>query len=214
MSKTDSGKTQVSRRTLAKGAAWSVPVIATAAAAPAASASVVPGSSSIGPVDVVCDVTVPLLGAQTYTWSLTLTATTPTSVAPGDSIPAPSLSASVTTDANSASGLRLLGATSVDGTSSAPYTVTGDVVGSPASRTASLTIPSTPVPASGALTTTATGAGFGETAGSASPGAITVGVSPFDIDITLHGGSQDGKHITGTCTPPAGSVLSPSIQVK
>lgn len=214
MSKTESGKTQVSRRTLARGAAWSVPVVATAAAAPAASASVVPGSSSVGPINVVCDVTVPVLGAQTYTWSLTLTATTPTSVAPGDAIPAPSLSASVTTDDNSAAGLRLLGVTSVDGTSSAPYTVTGDVVGSPVSRTASLTIPSTPVPSSGALTTTASGVGSGETAGGTSPGAITVGVSPFDIDITVHGGSQDGGKITGTCTPPAGSVLAPAIQVK
>lgn len=211
MSQTETSRTQVSRRTLAKGAAWSVPVIATAAAAPAASASVVPGQSSVGPIEVTCDLTSPI--PQTgLKWTLTLTATTPTSVSPGDVIPAPTLTAVVTTDTASGDLLRQLSVTSVSGTSSAPYTVSGAVV-SPGDRTATLTVPDTKVPASGGVVSTATGIGAGETAGAAA-GSIVVGVQPFTVSLTAHGGLVDGSTITGTCTAPAGTVLAPATQVK
>ncbi|WP_446664687.1 DUF6801 domain-containing protein [Flexivirga sp. B27] len=212
MSKTQTGKTQISRRTVAKGAAWTVPVIATAAAAPAASASVVPGQSSAGPVQVACKLTSPV--PLEATWTLTLTATTPTSVSPGDAIPAPSLTATVTTDDQSGDLLRQLGVTSLDGTSTAPYTVSGAIV-NPGDRSATLTVPPTDVDpeGTGGLTTTATGAGAGETAGG-SAGSIVVTLKPFDISLTAHGGAFDGSNIAGTCTPPDGTVLAPATQVK
>lgn len=215
MSQNETGKTQVSRRTLAKGAAWSVPVIATAAAAPAASASVVPGSSTVGPLNYSCVVSLNGAALPAAAWTATITASTPTSVSPGDAITAPTLNASVTTDAGSAANLRALGVTSVTGTSDAPYTVAGDVV-SPGTRAASLTIPSTPVPASGAITTVASGAGAAETAGSAT-GSITASVGNFTATLTAHGGGFDGTALNVACTlDPAtqATQLNPPTQVK
>lgn len=211
MSQTETRKTQISRRTVAKGAAWSVPVIATAAAAPAASASVVPGQSSAS-LNYVCSVALSDGGTPVFSnlaWTAVITATMPTSVSPGDSIPAPTITAEVTTDAGSGDNLRALGVTSVSGTSSAPYTVSGDAV-NPGTRAADLTIPTTPVPASGGIVTTASGAGAAETAGAAT-GQITATVGSFKATL-----QTNLAPLYASCDLAAGEsgVLAPGTQVK
>lgn len=47
-----------------------------------------------------------------------------------------------------------------------------------------------------------------------SAGSILVTLKPLDINLTANGGALDGSSIAGTCTPPDGTLLSPSIQVK
>lgn len=217
MSQTETSKTQVSRRTLAKGAAWSVPVIATAAAAPAASASVVPGQSAVSDLAYTCNAVAHTSFGDVpqgpFAWTADITATTPTSVAPGDSIPAPTITANVTTDTSSADTLRQLGVTRVTGTSAASYAVAGDVVGAGA-RTGSLSVPPTDVPASGPIVTVASGPGVEETAGSGT-GVITSTVGNFTVELTTTGGTiVQGLSVTCTLDTGQAADLVPSIQVK
>ena len=212
MSKTKTGKSQVSRRTLAKGAAWSVPVIATAAAAPAASASVVPGSAT-ATLNYTCSIAASDGGTPLYTdlaWTAVITATVPTSVAPGDAIPQPTITATVTTDAASGNNLRATNTKHISGTSNAPYEVAGSVV-NPGTRAGNLTIPSTTVPAAGGVTTTATGLGLAETAGS-STGDITVTVGGFTAVLNTDGFIPT-LYATCVLASPSG-LLMPPTQVK
>lgn len=163
MSQTETGKTQVSRRTLAKGAAWSVPVIATAAAAPAASAS------------TACEVTYQTV-TKTFTFNdvisqpatVAVTATNVPLVVPnGSSVAAIAISATTTLGATSSSVLpTLLGnATQIAGTVVSASELSGVAT---ETVTANLTIPMTKlanpavIPADGAspaMTLTATGNG-------------------------------------------------------
>lgn len=69
MSDIRTSNSKISRRTVAKGAAWSVPVVAVAAAAPAASAST---SNDVGALSL--DGTCGALGAGLLSTGLTLTA--------------------------------------------------------------------------------------------------------------------------------------------
>ena len=114
-------------------------------------------------------------------WTAEVTVDVPKQVDPGEAIPAPAVTAKVTTSDYAADTLRSLGVKSVSGTSAAKYTVDGTA------RTANLTVPSTAVPASGPIITNAKGSGAAETA-PGEPGTIDVKVGDFTADLKTDGG--------------------------
>src|SRR5699024_4490154 len=109
-------------------------------------------------------------------WTLDLTVGVPKQVEPGEEIPAPQIEAQVTTSDKAADTLRALNVNSLSGTSEATYTVGGEA------RTASLEIPKTDVPDSGAIVTNATGTGQAETAPS-EPGQVELTAGDFTADL-------------------------------
>lgn len=115
-------------------------------------------------------------------WTASVDVALPSQVNVGASIPAPSITAKVTTSTTAADTLRSLNVKSVRGTSAADYTV------GTAARTADLTVPTTTVPASGAIVTNAAGKGASETAPS-TPGTVPVKVGNFTATLTTDGGT-------------------------
>ncbi|WP_146202588.1 hypothetical protein [Branchiibius hedensis] len=234
----------ISRRTLAKGAAWSVPVVAVAAAAPTASASPadcitsgtlqssasVPPSTSPNYTCVQTDIDGNPTGTPLGNWRVQILVSTCTAVHAGSTLKqAPQITANVITATAAANVLRGFGATQVTGGSStAKYSVTGQVVGSPASRTGNLSIGAFPVPATGGISTTATGSGALETATTA--GSINIAATSFTVVLNWTGEDPDtGDPNSGTnyvsctpavctsasaCTPTTSVPLTPAITVQ
>lgn len=229
--------TTVSRRTLAKGAAWSVPVVAVAASAPSASASpadcISSGtlSNSASGVPAAANYTCVQTdeggnptGTALGNWRVQINVATCTAVHAGSTLKsAPVITANVITSTTAGNVLRGFGAEQVTGgTSAAGYTVAGQVV-SPGARTGNLTIGSFPVPASGGITTTATGTGALET--STTAGTINIAAGDFTVVLNWTGSDPDTgdpnkgtnyiKCTTGTAAAPATSVpLTPAITVQ
>lgn len=227
--------TTVSRRTLAKGAAWSVPVVAVAASAPAASASpaecIKSGIISNSPdglpatANFTCvqtDKAGTPTGTKLGSWFVQVLVSTCTAVHAGSTLKSPpSITANVKTTSGAASVLRGLAGDNpkiTSGSSAAGYTLTGNVVNSGATRTGNLTVAAQDVPASGPITTEATGSGVLET--STTAGSITIAVGSFSVILNYSGNDPDsGDPITGTtyiaCDPIGGNIaMSPAIVVQ
>lgn len=158
-------------------------------------------AATSAPLDYNCEATVFGSVIPQGIWTATVTSDQPASVEVGASIPAPNISAAVTTSDSAANTLRGLGETNVSGTSVAGYTLGGE------SRTANLTIPNTPVPAAGKLTTTASGSGQAETA-PATPGTIDVKVGDFTANIQTYKGTTPDLVLPVKCTLVAGQNTS------
>lgn len=127
-------------------------------------------------------------------WTATVSAALPAKVAKNATIPVVKITAKVNTSTSAADTLRSLSVKNVKGSSNASYTTSGAVV-SPGSRTASLTVPTTSIPKTGALTTTATGTAKAEKAGKTA-GSVVVKVGNFTADLT----TDSGFKIPTTCT--------------
>lgn len=227
----------ISRRTLAKGAAWSVPVVAVAAAAPTASASpadcitsgtiendtAIPAKANYT-CSQVADATstdpITALGA----WKVQIQVATCTAVHAGSTLKsAPTITANVLTSTTAGNVLRGFGAEQVTGGSStAGYNIVGQVV-NPGGRTGNLSIGSFPVPATGGIETTATGSGAIET--STTAGSINIAATNFRVTLNWTGSDPDSGDpnsgtnyiycTTGTAAAPASSVpLTPAITVQ
>ncbi|WP_265446133.1 DUF6801 domain-containing protein [Flexivirga meconopsidis] len=200
-------KKQISRRTLAKGAAWSVPVVATAVAAPAATASPGPVQTYSAPIQMACKATAPL-ALDLGTWDATISTQLPSSAAPGDQLNSPPISADVTVPGSATSAMSLVGAKNIlSGTADSTYSVSGAVVNG-GSRTASLTVQNTPIAVTGGqpVNTTASGVGQGETAGPGT-GSATVQVTG-PIEIALVTDSATSPNVAVTCTLAAPVTLA------
>lgn len=126
------------------------------------------------------------------TWTATVTVGLPNTVNIGDAIPAPKVTAKVTTSAASGDTMRGLGVQSVDGTSDAAYKFGST------KATAKLTIPSTAVPASGPVVTTASGNGDAATAPS-TPGDIPVTIGDFTGTLNAHPSTGPALGLGLTC---------------
>lgn len=212
----------ISRRTLAKGAAWSVPVVAVAAAAPTASASpadcissgtlqsaaavpptTAPNYKCVQVADPTSTTSITALG----NWRVQILVSTCTAVYAGSTLKnAPQITANVITSTTAGNVLRGFGATQVTGgTSTAGYTATGQVLNSGAVRTGNLTIGAFAVPGSGGISTTATGSGSLETATTA--GSINIAATAFRVTLNWTGIDPDDQVTpnSGTnyiyCTP-------------
>lgn len=176
-----------SRRTIAKGAAWSVPAVAVAASAPslAASPGECPEESVTTTVTYAVRLTNEGLARDLGDWTAEVTSSLPACVQSGASVPAPPLAITLTTTAEAADLLRSLGNTSIEGTAEASSTASGSVV-DPGARTSTLTVPLTQIPETGAIVAEATGNGPEETAGSA--GAYTITLAGFTASLTTNTG--------------------------
>ena len=227
----------ISRRTLAKGAAWSVPVVAVAAAAPAASASpadcITSGTlQNSATVPTAANYACSQVSDPTSTdpitalgnWRVQIQVATCTAVHAGSTLKqAPVITANVITSTTAGNVLRGFGAEQVSGgTSTAGYEIAGQVV-NPGGRTGNLTIGSFPVPASGGISTTATGTGALET--STTAGSINIAATNFRVTLNWTGSDPDsGDPNSGTnyiyCTtgtaaaPPTSVPLTPAITVQ
>ncbi len=181
----------VSRRTVTRTAAWSVPAVAVVAGAPAYAAS--SGDQTItrnlkyrvwvklngDPVPQPQDAppyTLPPGTMDQQIWDVVAVTTLPVQVAPNTSLPAPPLETTITTSVEAADTLRIFQVSSVNGSAAPTYTVQGSVV-NPGLRTASLTVPTVPTPASGGIVTTASG--FAQPETSTTAGTITQFVGKF-----------------------------------
>jgi hypothetical protein len=155
-------------------------ITATMAMAPAAEAATTPA------LKYNCSATVFGTTMAQGVWTAKVTSALPTKAKRNAIIKAAKITAKVTTSKTAADTLRSLKVKTVKGTSTAAYTATGAIV-SPGKRTAALTVPTTTVPKSGTLTTTATGTGKAEKAGSKA-GKITVTVGSFTAKLTTDSG--------------------------
>ena len=154
-------------------------------------------AATTAPLQYRCEANVFGQVVQQGTWTAEVTVDLPSQVTVGATIPAPAISAKVTTSTDAANTLRFLGETEVDGTSVAKYTLAGQ------DRSANLTIGRTAVPTSGALTTTATGTGAAETAPTA-PGSLEVAVGDFTARIQTYKNGTPDLLLPITCTLTAG----------
>ena len=137
------------------------------------------------------------------TWTAVASVDLPTQVDVGAAIPAPKVNATVTTSTSAADQLRSLNVKTVGGTSAAEYTVGSNA------RTADLTIPTTNIPSTGPVVTSASGTGTAETAPSA-PTTLAVKVGDFTATLT----TDSGFILHVTCTLNAGQDTTiGSIQV-
>ncbi|WP_052593544.1 DUF6801 domain-containing protein [Luteipulveratus mongoliensis] len=119
-------------------------------------------------------------------WTAVVSADLPAEVPAGSGVPAPAVTATVTTGADASDQLRALNVKTLEGTSAATYSLAG-AVENPGARTASLTVPQIAVPETGNIVTDASGTGVAETA-SATPGTVTVTVGDFTADLTTDSG--------------------------
>jgi hypothetical protein len=173
--------------------------LAAVAAAAAATSVVVlfgAGNADAAPASLTLNFscTFPLIGTQDL--PVTISATLPDQATAGVATDPFPLSAAVQVSATADEGLTLVGATSVSGTASADSTVTDGATS--IDVMAPLTVPSTPVPASGAFTATATGEAPSVTLPNVGTATITVG----DFTTTL-------TPLTALASPPA-SARSPA----
>lgn len=127
-------------------------------------------------------------------WTVTLTADIPSTVEPGETISAPAISATVVTGKDATDQMHQFNIKTVEGTADASYSV-----GTQAAS-AGLAIAKTDVPASGSLTTVASGKGESFTAPS-TPSTLAVKVGDFSSTLT----TDTGFVLHLKCTPAAGA---------
>lgn len=177
---------QVSRRTIAKGAAWTVPAVAVASAAPSLAASPTCEDETVtATVTFAVELTNDGLARELGDWTAEVTTTLPACVeANGDIAPAP-LSITLTTSDETADLLRDLNTEELSGSADASYSATGSVV-DPGGRSTTLTVAPLQVPESGPIVADATGSAQAETAGAS--GLITFAVSGFTANLA----NEDG----------------------
>lgn len=183
----------ISRRTVAKGAAWTIPAVAVAGAAPALAAS------------PACEATYTSI-TKTFVYSalglfdITVVVTAnnvPVNVPAGVELLPISTTSEVTIPENVVGAMKSLylgaDATQIDGTSISVSELTGVVT---TTATTHLTIPLTPIPANGPLVTVASGSGMPLTvpAGTAA-GAVTITMGEPVSPLT---GYDDAGNVTGT----------------
>lgn len=178
------------RRTIVKGAAWAVPAVSVAAAAPTLAASPTCETtyqtiektfiySALGIADITVAVTARNVPLVTY---------------PGAELEPIETSSTVTIPANIAGLLRQLylpGAVEVEGTSVSTSELTGVIT---KSTTTNLTVARAEFPASGPLVTVATGNGAGDTVDSGTS-AGTVTITMGSPQSTLTGYTEDGSEV-------------------
>ncbi|WP_435200293.1 DUF6801 domain-containing protein [Janibacter sp. GS2] len=129
-------------------------------------------------------------------WAVNLSVDVPDQVEQGASIEAPEITATVVPGDDAAERLRSLNVATVEGTAEAMYSV-GDN-----NRTASLTIPTTDVPASGDITNVATGTGEAETAPEEDTD-LDVVAGDFTTDLT----TDSGFVLNIACTAPEDGAI-------
>ena len=143
----------------------------------------------------------PLIGNQNLV--VTIDAQLPDSAVQNQPTPQFAFSAAVTVPATATQGLTLVGATSVSGTATASSTLADGSLSLPLS--VPLTVPATPVPASGAFTVNSSGTAPSVSLPNAGTASITVG----DFSTTLTPVKADGTPtglgtFTSACTQVAG----------
>lgn len=178
------------RRTIVKGAAWTIPAVSVAAAAPslAASPTCEPTYQDITKTFVYSALGIADITVEVTAKNVPLTAPAGASLQPIET------SSKVTIPANIAGLLRQLylpGAVEVDGTSVSVSTLSGAY---PGEATTNLTIDRTPFPASGDLVTVATGTGEQSSVpDDASTGLVTITMG--EPNSTLNGYTEDGSAV-------------------
>ncbi|WP_162598566.1 DUF6801 domain-containing protein [Nocardioides gilvus] len=177
-----------SRRSVLRTAAWSAPVVAVAAAAPAFATS---GAS----FTTITTEPLPFAAAipgvvDLGVWTVTLTSEVPVNLPVGTVVPAPELTAVITVPNSARNTIAFFGVTEVSGTASAPYTVQGQ----PAPLPATVTIPLTTVPASGDMVITTTGPGTSFTADAA--GTFTISLEDIVADLSLGSLGEQTANLT------------------
>lgn len=131
-------------------------------------------------------------------WTVVVDATLPESVKVGSTMPAPAITAKVTTSEDAAGLLRLLTAESISGTGKVAYSI--DTL----KQSGSLTVPSTDIPASGPISVTASGKGQAAKAPGA-PTTSTVKAGDFTADLTIKKKDGTSQAIDVKCTLPSGT---------
>ncbi|GAB3110501.1 hypothetical protein GCM10027055_09930 [Janibacter alkaliphilus] len=134
-------------------------------------------------------------------WNVNLDVDVPEQVEPGEEIPAPAIVATVTPGADAQERLRQLEVQTVEGPSTAAYTVDGE------ERSVELETPLTEVPESGDLVVEATGTGDAETA-PAEDGTIEIAAGDFTSTLT----TDTGFVLNVACTAPDENAVG-TIQV-
>ncbi|WP_446666152.1 DUF6801 domain-containing protein [Flexivirga sp. B27] len=119
-------------------------------------------------------------------WTVDVETDYPTSVAAGAALHTTYLNADVTLGDDAAIQFRALGVGSWSGSAKLSYAVSGAVT-TPGDRSAELTVDTTTMPATGPVTTTATGTAADETA-AAEPGTATVAAGDLTADLTTDAG--------------------------
>ena len=186
----------ISRRTVAKGAAWSVPAVAVAASAPALAASpsnCEPGYDTITKTfeykDILQNTVIVEVTAENV----------PTTAPAGATLMPISVTSTVTIPKASAdllTGLLLGGAALVGGTSDSTSSLSGALT---RETTTALTIAATAPNAAGDLVLPASGEGSPMTVPSdATPGTVTITMGEPSSDLV--GYEEDGTTETGTTT--------------
>lgn len=178
---------------------------AVAAAAVATSVVVLfgAGNADAAPVSLTLNFscTFPLIGTQDL--PVTISATLPDQATVGVATDPFPLSAAVAVSATADEGLTLVGATTVSGTASADSTLTNESTS--IDVMVPLTVPSTPVPASGAFTATASGEAPSITLPNVGTATITVGnFSTTLTPLTSAGQPTSLGTFTSECTQDAG----------
>ncbi|KNX38325.1 hypothetical protein [Luteipulveratus halotolerans] len=178
--------TTTRRRLAALGAVGGAVALSMGLATPTAhAASTAPGT---GPVPITCTLTTNFV-TKTYHWTADISTNARATVPVSSLIAAPTVKATITTDTAYADDVRkqlLKPSSFLAGVGNTlPYATSGPVL-LPGVRLAPLmAIPSTPIPASGPITTTATGLGSLETTTS-TPGVVRLAASKLTVSWTTN----------------------------
>lgn len=138
-------------------------------------------------------------GVDAGQWTVVLDVDLPETVTAGSTMPAPKVTAKVTTSDDAANLLRdVLNADKVSGTGTATYTIDDT------SFNAILAVPQTQVPDAGAITVDSTGKGQSAEAPSA-PTTSTVTAGDFKADLTVTKADGSTQAVDVACTLPSGA---------
>lgn len=167
-----------SRRAVIRTAAWSVPAVTVASAAPAFAASPVTPTYQTVTTDPLPFNASGVTGSM-GTWTVVLTAEVPDNLPVGTIVAPLALTAVVTIPDAARAGIAGLGVTTVSGSATAPYVVGGQA----GPLTATLAIPELTVPAAGDFVITTTGNSATFTAGTA--GTFTMELQDIVCNLTV-----------------------------
>lgn len=127
-------------------------------------------------------------------WTVDVTVDLPEKVTVGEAVPAPSITAKVTTSEDAANLMRsVLQADRVEGTGAMDYDIDGEQL------EGSLTVPDTKVPDTGPIVVDATGEGASATAPS-QPTTSTVTAGDFTADLTVTNDAGSTQQVNVACT--------------
>lgn len=161
-----------------------------------------PAAADTGTVNYTC--TASILTNQAFT--VVVHGTAPETAAVGDTVSLSGLSADVTVNSGATGALYwFLGARSIAGT--AQFDISVDNAGTPAALPATaMTVPSTPVPASGALTVVASGTGPSFLTTGA--GTVSFEAGPFTAALVTTNSTGGTSDVPVACTPNTGQDLT------